>query len=192
MNIASTRSARLALALVMALSGCSSVASIDTSNVSPVSNDDTYATLEYLWAGVRTAIESRREPSTATFSLPLSYQFACTRGGQGAYQGTLAGTQSGGTGSATLSLTGTLTACGLDNNVKITTISASGLTVTGTIAITNGAWGAMSISIVAPSVTVNGISCPGGVNVMLTGTTPFTQPISTGTACGRVGAVTLP
>jgi hypothetical protein len=50
----------------------------------------------------------------------------------------------------------------------------------------------MSIKIVAPSVTVNGISCPGGVNVMLTGITPFNQPISTGTACGRTGAVTLP
>lgn len=192
MDIASTRSARFALALVIALSGCSSVASIDTSNDSPISNDDTYATLGYLWVGVRTAIESKREPSTATFNLPLSYQFPCTRGGQGAYQGTLAGTQSGGTGSGALSLTGTLTACGLDNSVRITTISASGLTVTGTIAITNDAWGAMSIRIVATSVTVNGTNCPGGVNVMLTGTTPFMQPISTGTACGRTGAVTLP
>jgi uncharacterized protein YceK len=193
MDIASIHSrAIVALALVIALGGCSSVPTIDTSSASPISNDDTYATLSYLWVGVRTAIEARREPSTDTFNLPLSYQFPCTRGGQGAYQGTLAGTKSGGTGNGTLSLTGTVTACALDDNVKITTISASGLTVTGTIAITSDTWGAMSINIVAPTITVNGTNCPGGANVMLTGTTPFQQPISTGTICGRTGAVALP
>ncbi|MEO8624646.1 MAG: hypothetical protein ABI625_26425 [bacterium] len=176
----------------LGVTACSSVSGIDPSTVSPISNNDTYATLGYLWAGARSAIQSKREPSTDAFSLPLTYALPCTRGGQGAYQGTLAGTKSGGTGSATLSLGAAIAACQFDDNVRITTISAPVLTVSGTVAVVNDAWGAVSIHMVATTVTVNGVACPGGIDVILTGTSPSAQLVSTGTACGRVGAVTLP
>lgn len=195
MSIAVTaRGARcaIALALVVDVAACTAVGGIDQSLVSPISNDDTFATLGYLWGGARKAIESKREPSTNTFSLPLTYQLPCTRGGQGAYQGTLSGTKSGGNGSATLALAATVTACQFDDNVRITTVTASGLTLTGTIAIVNDAWGAINIRMIAQNVLVNGVTCPGGVDVVLTGPAPSAQPISTGTACGRVGAVPLP
>jgi len=182
----------LFLTLFLCVNGCSTVGGIDTSGASPISNNDTYATLGYLWAGARTTIQSKREPSTDTFSLPLSYALPCIRGGHGAYQGTVAGTKSGGSGSATLSLGAALDACQFDDNVRITTISAPVLTISGTIAVTNDTWGAVNIRMVAAAVTVNGVACPGGVDVILTGTSPFAQVVSTGTACGRIGAVTLP
>ena len=180
------------LALVITVTACQGVGGIDTSQVSPISNDDTYATLGYLWAGARTAIESKREPSTNAFNLQLSHQLACSRGGQGAYQGTLAGNKNGGTGSAVLALTATLADCQFDNKVSVTTISATGLTVTGTIAVTNDVWGEINLRMVATTVSVNGKVCPGGVDVLITGTSPSSRPISTGTACGRTGAVALP
>ena len=193
MGITLTRSrAACALVLAVALAACSKVGGIDASNVSPISNNDTFATLGYLWGGARTAIGSKREPSASPFNLALSYQLPCTRGGQGGYQGTLAGTKSGGTGRATLSLTATLTACQFDDNVTITTITASGVTITGTIDIANDTWDAINLRMIATTVTVNGKACPGGVDVRLTGTSPSAQPISTGTACGRTGAVALP
>lgn len=193
MGFISTGSRTLAaLAVAFAVSSCSSVGGIDTAAVSPISNDLTYATLGYLWGGARTAIQNKREPLTSTFTLPLTYQLPCTRGGQGSYQGTLAGSKSGGSGSATLTLTATLSACQFDDKVKITTISASGVTISGTIAVTNDTWGAMNVRMVAPTVSVNGTTCPGGVDVTLSGTSPSAQPISTGTACGRTGAVPLP
>ncbi|MEP7001465.1 MAG: hypothetical protein ABI969_13355 [bacterium] len=181
-----------ALALILSVSSCSSVGGIDGTLTSPISNEDTFATLGYLWAGARSAIQKEREPSTNTFSLALNYALPCTRGGQGAYQGTLAGTKSGGTGSATLSLGAAITACQFDDRVRITTISAPVLTVSGTVAVTGDAWGAVNIHMVATSVTVNGVACPGGIDVILTGTSPSAQVVSTGTACGRVGAVSLP
>ncbi len=192
MTIASfTSRSACAVAFAIAMAGC--VGGIDTTAVSPVSNDDTFAMLGYLWGGARTAIQREREPSTGNFNLALSYQLPCTRGGQGNYQGTLTGAKSaGGTGTGTLALTGTIVACQFDDRGVISTISASGLNVTGTIAIANDTWGAINIRMIAPTVTVNGTACPGGVDVMLTGTSPAAQPISTGTACGRTGAVALP
>lgn len=193
MGVTLTRSrAACALVLATALAACSSVGGVDASKVSPISNDDTFATLGYLWGGARTAIVNKREPSASPFNLALSYQLPCTRGGQGGYQGTLAGTKSGGIGSATLSLTATLAECKFDDNVTITTITASGVTITGTIDIANDTWGAINLRMIATTVTVNGKACPGGVDVRLTGTSPGTPPISTGTACGRTGAVALP
>lgn len=183
--------ATIAIALAASLSGC--VGGIDSTGVSPISNDDTFATLGYLWAGARSAIVSRREPSVGTFNLPLAYQLPCARGGQGAYQGTLAGTKAAdGTGKGTLSLTATLAACQFDDRPAITTISVSDLSLTGTIDIANDSWGAINIRMIATNVSINGQPCPGGVDVMLTGASPFTPPISTGTACGRTGAVALP
>lgn len=181
-----------ALALVLTLTACQGVGGIDTSQVSPISNDDTYATLGYLWAGARSSIESKREPSTNAFNLQLSHQLSCSRGGQGAYQGTLVGNKSAGTGSAVLALTATLSECQFDNTVSVTTISATGFAVSGTVAVTNDIWGAINLRMVATTVTVNGKVCPGGVDVVITGTSPSSRPISTGTACGRTGAVELP
>ena len=193
MSIASTGSrVTCALILATAMASCSGVGGIDTTSVSPISNDDTFAMLGYLWGGARSAITNKREPSDGTFNLPLTYQLPCTRGGQGAYQGTLSGTKAGGAGNGTLALTGTLTECRFDDRTTITTISASGFTVTGTIAIANDTYGAISIKMIASTVTVNGVTCPGGINVMLTGASPSAPPISTGTACGRTGAVPLP
>lgn len=181
-----------ALALILAVSSCSNVGGIDTTLTSPISNDDTFATLGYFWAGARSAIQKEREPSTNTFNLALNYALPCTRGGQGSYQGTLAGTKSGGTGTAKLALGAVITACQFDERVRIITISAPALTVSGTVAVTNDAWGAVNIRMVASAVTVNGVSCPGGVDVTLTGTSPSGQLTSTGTSCGRTGAVALP
>ena len=180
-----------ALAFAAVLGACS-VGGIDPSSVSPISNDEAYATLGYLWGGARTSIEGKREPSTDTFTLQLSYKVPCALGGEGAYQGTLAGTKTGGTGSATLALTASLTVCQFDDGVTITTLSASGVTVTGSIGIANDLWGIINLRMVATSVTVNGKTCPGGVDVTITGTSPSAQTSSSGTACGRTGDVELP
>lgn len=182
------RALHVGAALLLAACG---VGGIDTTAVAPISNDDTYATLGYLWSGVRSAIEREREPSTDTFSLPLSFQVSCA-GGSGAYQGTLAGTRTNGSGTANLNVTATLTDCRFSDTRAVTTITASGVSVTGTIAVVNDAWDAINLHMIAPTVTVNGVSCPGGVDVMLTGTSPSSRPVSTGTACGRTGAVALP
>lgn len=190
MRIALTGS-RAASVLALVLAACG-VGGIDPTLASPISNDETYATLASMWVGARSAIESKREPSTDAFNLPLSYQLPCTPSGQRAYQGTLAGTKTGGTGSAALALTATLTQCQFDDNVRITTLTASDITVSGTIAIVNDTWGAINLKMIATTVTVNGKGCPGGVDVILTGVSPSAQPISTGTACGRTGAVALP
>lgn len=183
------RALHVGAALLLAACG---VGGIDTTGVAPISNDDTYATLGYLWSGVRSAIERQREPSTDTFSLPLSFQVACAGGGSGSYQGTLAGTRANGAGTANLNVTATLTDCRFSDTRAVTTITASGVAVTGTIAIVNDAWDAINLHMIATTVTVNGVSCPGGIDVMLTGTSPSARPVSTGTACGRTGAVALP
>ena len=181
-----------ACSLSFGLLSCSSVGGIDNSLTSPISNDDTFATIGYLWAGARSAIQAKREPSTNTFSLPLTYQVPCTRGGQGSYQGSLAGSKSAGTGTATLAMTATITACQYDDNIRITTISAPLVTLSGPIAVQNDMWSTVNVRLVASSVTVNGVTCPGGVDVTITGTAPSAQVVSTGTACGRTGAVQLP
>ncbi|MEP7384680.1 MAG: hypothetical protein ABI910_23620 [Gemmatimonadota bacterium] len=185
------RSTRI-LGVVLILASCRANG-IDASAVAPISNDDTYATLGYLWSGVKSSIEREREPSTDTFSLALAFQLPCARGGSGAYQGTLAGTKANGIGTANLNVTATLAECQFDESrITITRISAAVLTVTGTVAIVNDAWDAINLHMVATAVTVNGVACPGGVDVTLIGTSPSASPVSTGTACGRTGAVALP
>ena len=176
---------------MVGLAGCGA-AGIDTSLTSPISNSDAYATLGYLWSGARSAILNKREPSTDSFNLPLSFQLPCTRGGSGSFQGTISGTKTAGRGTATLAMTGTLSACQFDDITVVRTVSASGITVSGSVAIVNDAWDAINVHLVAQSVTVNGITCPGGIDVTITGTAPSAQPVSTGTACGRTGAVSLP
>ncbi len=180
-----------AIAATLVVTSCGA-AGIDNTFGSPISNNDTYATIGYLWSGARSAILNKREPSTDTFNLPLSHQLPCTRGGSGSFQGTLSGTKTAGRGTATLAMTATLSACQFDEITVVRTVSASGVTVTGTVGIVNDSWDAISIHLVAPTVTVNGVSCPGGIDVMITGTSPSAQPVSTGTSCGRTGAVPLP
>ena len=89
-------------------------------------------------------------------------------------------------------MTATITACQYDDNIRITTISAPLVTLTGPIAVQNDMWSTVNVRLVASSVTVNGVTCPGGVDVTITGTAPSAQVVSTGTACGRTGAVQLP
>ena len=176
---------------VLLLAGCSKVG-IDTSAIASVSNDDTYAMLDDVWNGVQATIASKKEPTTSLFSLALDYSLACTSGGTRSYQGTLAGTDTAGTGNATLSLTASLTQCGFDDITTIRTITASGVVVTGTITIAADAYAATNLHMTASSVTVNGTTCTGGFDVMIVGTSPSTQPTATGTACGRSGVVPLP
>lgn len=183
--------AGIAFTAAMTMSGCG-VGGIDTSLSSPISNNDTYATIGYLWGGARSAILSKREPSADAFSLSLAYQLPCTRGGQGSYQGTLAGTKASGRGTATLSMTGAVAACQFDDITTVRTVSAPLVTVSGSVGIVNDMWDATSIHLVAATVTINGVACPGGVDVIITGSSPSAQPVSTGTACGRTGAVALP
>jgi hypothetical protein len=182
---------RTLLSVTLALAACSTVGGIDSADTG-VSNDDTYAMLDGIWSGARATINAKKDPLTVTFNLPLSYNVACDAGGQRSYQGTLAGTDSSGSGSATLSMTATLTNCGFDNKVKITTITATGVLVTGTITITNDAYAATNLRMKGTNVTVNGVVCTGGVDVAIVATAPSAQVTSTGTACGRAGSVPLP
>ena len=184
------RQSTCVLLAVMLGSGCAG--GIDESLNSPISNNDTYAVLGYLWSGAREAILRQREPSTDVFNLALSYGLPCTRGGSGAYAGTLAGTKAAGSGSATLAATGVLAACQLDDITTVRTVTAPNVTVTGTVAIVGDAWSTITIHMVASAVTINGVTCPGGVDVTISGTSPSSQPTSTGTACGRTGSVPLP
>ena len=117
---------------------------------------------------------------------------ACPSGGQRSYQGTLAGTFANGTGSATVAITGSMSKCMFNTNTTSRSITAASIILTGTIAITNDAYGAMNLHLVATGVTVNDVVCTGGMDMTLTGTTPSSQPVATGTACGRSGAVPLP
>ena len=175
----------------MGLVGCGA-AGIDTTLSSPISNNDAYATIGYLLSGARSAILNKREPSTDSFLLPLRFHLPCTRGGSGSFKGTISGTKTAGRGTATVAMTATLSACQFDDISVVRTVSASGVTVSGSVAILNDTWDATNIHLVAQSVTVNGITCPGGIDVTITGTAPSAQPVSTGTACGRTGAVPLP
>lgn len=178
--------------MAMMLLGSACVGGIDESLNSPISNNDTYAVLGYLWGGARSAILREREPSTNAFNLALSYALPCTRGGSGSYRGSLVGTKTAGTGSGTLAVVGTLVDCQFDDITSVRVVAAPTVTVAGTVAITGDTWGAVSVRLVASAVTINGVACPGGVDVMITGTSPSAQATSTGTACGRVGAVILP
>ncbi len=152
----------------LSLAAACGVDGIDSSKVAPISNDDTYATLGYLWSGVQSSIQREREPATDTFSLPLSYQLPCTRG-NGAYQGTLAGTKANGAGTATLNVSATIAECEFVDTRTVTRISASGFVVTGTVAIVNDSWDAINLHMVATTVTINGVACPGGVDVIADG-----------------------
>ena len=173
------------------LAACSHVG-IDSSQVPALSNDDTYATLGYLWGVARTAITSQKEPLTSPFSLPLVFSGTCPSGGQRAYQGTLAGTDSSGTGSATLTMTATLTLCAFDDGITIRKITATGVSVSGTIAISGDTYGATNVHLTAANVTVNGTTCTGGMEMIVVASAPLNQATATGTACGRSGAVPLP
>ncbi len=181
----------LSLLAVIPFTGCTKVG-IDTSMIASVSNDDAYAMLSFVWSGVASAINSKKEPLTSPFSLALAYSAGCPNGGQRSYQGTLAGTSSSGTGSGTLTLTGSLTACVVNSGTTTRTFIVSNIAVTGTIAITTDAYGATSLHLTATNVTVNGTVCEGGIDELITATSPSSQPTATGTACGRSGTVPLP
>jgi hypothetical protein len=173
------------------LLGCAR-ASIDSSQVAAVSNDDTYAMLDHIWAGVRTTITSAKEPQTSPFTLTLSGSPVCPGGGQQTYQGTLTGTNTNGAGTANLSLTATLTKCVFDDLVATRTITTPSVTVTGTIAIANDAYGLTNLHMTSPGATLNGTTCEGGIDMTITAASPTSQPTATGTACGRSGTVPLP
>jgi hypothetical protein len=181
----------LPLLAVLLFAGCSKVG-IDTSGAVAVSNDDTYAMLTFIWDGVATTINSTKEPLTSPFSLPLAFAGACPTGGQRSYTGTLAGTDSSGTGSAALSLAETLTECLVDDGTTIRTFTATDIAATGTIAITGDAYAATSVHVTASNVTVNGTTCMGGIDVTIFTPAPSLQATATGTACGRTGVVPLP
>jgi hypothetical protein len=181
----------LLVAVTIALTACAA-GSIDNSQNTGLSNDDTYATLADIWSGAQAALNAKRDPQDANFTLPLSYTIVCPSGGQRLYQGTLTGTDSAGTGSATLAMTASLTSCAFDDGVKITTITATGIGINGTIAISNDAYATTNLHVTATTVTVNGIACLGGIDVTISGPSPSAQPTSTGTACGRAGIVPLP
>ena len=187
-----TRGLRRALGVGMTILASGCVGGIDESLTSPISNNDAYATIGYLWNGARDAIAREREPSTNTFNIALNYGLPCTRGGSGTYRGTLAGTKAAGTGSAQLAVTGVLSNCQFDEISSVRIVAAPSITVSGSVAIAGDTWSTINIHLVASTVTINGVSCPGGIDVVITGASPSSQVTSTGTACGRTGAVTLP
>ena len=57
------RAVRL-LGFAVVFASCSNVANIEPTGISPISNDDTFATLAYLWGGAQSAIQKQREPLT--------------------------------------------------------------------------------------------------------------------------------
>ncbi len=179
----------LSLLAVLLFADCSKVG-IDTSGV--VSNDDTYALLADVWASVSAMINAKKEPLTSPFSLALDDMGACLDGGQQSYTGTLAGTDSSGAGSATLSVAGTMTACVVDDGTTIRTFTATDIAVAGTIAITGDAYATTNARLTASGVTVNGTTCMGGIDVTIVATAPSSQATASGTACGRTGVVPLP
>lgn len=181
----------LPLLAVLPFSGCTKVG-IDTNDIAAVSNDDSYAMLAFVWSSVVTTINSKKEPLTSPFNLALDYTGACPNGGQRSFQGTLAGTDSSGTGKATLSLAGTLTACMVDGGTTVRTFTASGIAASGTIAITGDAYAATSVHLTATSATVNGTACAGGIDETIVAASPTSKPTATGTVCGRSGVVPLP
>jgi hypothetical protein len=183
---------RITLALALSLAGCSGVGGIDNTPTNSLGNDETYAALSLIWSGTREAITSKKEPVDQTFALSLNYALVCPSSGQRAYQGTLSGTNNAGTGSATLAMTASLTNCAVDDKVKITTVTASGVTISGTIAIANDTYAATNLRLTSANVTVNGKACPGGIDVAIVASAPAAQSTSTGTACGRTGSVPLP
>jgi hypothetical protein len=174
----------------MLAGGC--VGGIDESLTSPITNNDAYATIGYLWNGARDAIVREREPSTNTFTIALNYGLPCTRGGSGTYRGTLAGTKASGIGSAQLAVTGVLSSCQFDEITSVRVVAAPAIAVSGSVAIAGDTWSTINVRLVASTVTINGVSCPGGVDVVITGASLSSQATSTGTACGRTGAVALP
>lgn len=180
----------LTVLAVVLFAGCSKVG-IDT-NGAAVSNDDTYALLAYVWNAVPTMINAKKEPFTSPFSLALADSGACADGGQQSYTGTLAGTDSSGTGSAALSVVGTLTECVADDGTTIRTFTATGITAAGTITITGDAYAATNVRLTASGVTVNGTTCTGGIDVTIVASAPSSQATASGTACGRTGVVPLP
>ena len=168
------------------------VGGIDESLNSPISNNDTYATIGHLWDGARSAILREREPSTDKFNLSLSFALPCTRGGTASYQGSLAGTKSGGAGGGTLALAGALAGCEFDDITTVRKVSAPSVTFTGTVAIAGDTWSSVNVHMVASTATINGVACPGGIDVIITAAAPSAQATSTGNACGRAGTITLP
>jgi len=182
---------RLLLVCSLGAAACSKVG-IDATQVATVSNEDAYATLGGIWNGARAAITSPREPRTPSFTIPVNYTRNCPAGGQSSYQGTLTGTDTAGTGSATVALTAVLTNCAFDDRTRVTTVSATGVSIAGTIAITADTYGAINLRLIATSVTVNGKECTGGINMALQGSSPLAQPTASGTVCGRSGVVPLP
>ena len=183
---------RLLLLCSLGAAACSNVGGIDATKVATVSNEDAYATLGGIWTGARAAITSPREPRTPTFTLPISFTRNCPAGGQSSYQGTLTGTDTAGTGSATVALTAVLTNCAFDDRTRVTTVSATGVSIAGTIAISSDTYGAINLRLIATSVIVNGKDCTGGINMALQGSSPLAQPTASGTVCGRSGVVPLP
>jgi len=188
----SSRLAGALLAAVVGLAGCSKVGGIDTTGISPISNDDAVATLSYVWNGARDAIAGAQESPKSTFSIPVKLQGACSGGGTRNYNGTISGTNVNGAGTANVNITATLAKCGYDRTTTITVIDAATVTFTGTIAVSSDAYAATSITLTAATVTVNGTSCPGGISMVLNAATPGASPVASGDICGRSGSIVVP
>ncbi len=172
--------------------GCSTVGGIDAAATAGVSNADAVATLSYIWSGARDAINGAKESPKASFNIPVSLSGECPGGGSRNYSGTISGTNVGGSGTATVHITAALNKCGYDQTTTITTIDAPAVTVTGTIAIVSDAYGASTLTLTVPALTVNSVSCTGGIAMSLVATSPSSQPTATGTICGRSGAIPVP
>lgn len=109
----------------------------DETQAGTVSNENACATLSGSWKGARAAVTTHREPRTTTFTLPVSFPRNCRASGQRSHQSTLTGTDAAGTGSATVTLTAVLVNCAFDHRTRFPTVSATAVSIAGTITISS-------------------------------------------------------
>jgi hypothetical protein len=141
-----------------------------------------------MWSGAAAAILKPKDP-TGTFNVPVTSGAGCSASGTGTYTGTLAGSNVGGAGAINVNMTASFAKCTLlDGN----SITATSVTVSGTVAIAADTRASTVIRIQAPAVTVNDHTCSGGIDVTVRASAPSAPATASGTACGVIRTYVLP
>ena len=146
------------------------------------------AAVALFWSGAAAAINKPKD-QTGTFNVAVTSGGGCTASGTGSFTGTLAGSNVGGAGVMNVSLTAAFAKCTLlDGNF----ITASGVTVSGTVAIAADARATTVMRMLAPSVTINDHTCTGGIDVTVRAVSPSSPATGSGTACGIIHTYAFP
>lgn len=179
-----------ALALTaLALTGCfKSPSAAAATGPLEATDAEQRSAVSLLWSGAAAAILKPKDP-TGTFNVPVTSGAGCSASGTGSYTGTLTGSNVGGAGVVNVNLSASLTKCALLDG---TSISATGVTVTGTVAIAADTRATTVIRILAPNVTINDRTCSGGIDVTVRASAPNAPATASGTTCGMVRSLALP